>query len=261
MSNLRLADKFALVTGGGQGIGRAIALRLAQDGANVAIADLNIDAAKKVASEIEELGRTSYSVQVDVSNKEEVVEIVNKVVGQFGTIDILVNNAGVGFFNPIFEIDERELDLQYAVNIKGLFFVMQSVAEHMVEKNSGKIINLASQAGRRGEAMALSYCMSKAAVISMTQSAALALAPNKINVNAVAPGVVDTPFWVEVDKKFAKILDLPIGEHKRRTVESIPLGRIEQPEDVANVVAFLASADSDYMTGQTLNVDGGNVLS
>jgi len=131
----------------------------------------------------------------------------------------------------------------------------------MVKNNSGKIVNLASQAGRRGEALALSYCMSKAAVISMTQSAALALAPNKINVNAVAPGVVDTPFWIEVDKKFADILDLPIGEHKRRTVESIPLGRIEQPEDVAKAVVFLASDDAEYITGQTLNVDGGNVTS
>jgi acetoin reductase-like protein len=261
MSGLRLSNKIALVTGGGQGIGRAISLRLAEDGADVAIADLNLEAAQNVSKEIEALGRKSYPLQVDVRNQEVVRESVNKVVEEFGTIDILVNNAGVGIFNPIFDIDEKELDLQYEVNVKGLFFAMQAAAEHMVKKNSGKIVNLASQAGRRGEALALSYCMSKAAVISMTQSAALALAPNKINVNAVAPGVVDTPFWVEVDKKFAKILDLPIGEHKRRVVESIPLGRIEQPEDVAKAVAFLASDDADYITGQTLNVDGGNVTS
>jgi acetoin reductase-like protein len=261
MSELRLSNKIALVTGGGQGIGRAISLRLAEEGAHVAIADLNLEAAQSVAKEVERLGRKAYPLQVDVRDQEVVRESVNKVVEEFGTIDILVNNAGVGIFNPIFDIDEKELDLQYEVNVKGLFFAMQAAAEHMVKKNSGKIVNLASQAGRRGEAMALSYCMSKAAVISMTQSAALALAPNKINVNAVAPGIVDTPFWVEVDKKFAKILDLPIGEHKRRAVESIPLGRIEQPEDVAKAVAFLASDDADYITGQTLNVDGGNVTS
>ncbi|MEH6868458.1 glucose 1-dehydrogenase [Priestia megaterium] len=261
MNNRKLEGKVAFVTGGAQGIGRAITLRLASEGAHIAIADLNLDAAQSVAKEVEDLGSKAYPLQVDVRKKEVIIDSVNKVIEEFGVIDILVNNAGVGIFNPIFDIDEKEFDLQYEVNVKGLFFVMQTVAKHMVEKNSGRIINLASQAGRRGESMALSYCMSKAAVISMTQSAALALAPHKINVNAVAPGVVDTPFWVEVDRKFAKLLDLPIGEHKRRTVESIPLGRIEQPEDVANVVSFLASSDSNYMTGQTLNVDGGNVLS
>jgi len=261
MSKLRLAGKIALVTGGGQGIGRAIALRLAEDGADVAVADLNLESAQNVAREIEHAGRRALAVQADVRKIDMVRKMVSDVVEHFGTIDILVNNAGVGLFNPIFEIDEREMDLQYEVNVKGLFFAMQAAAEHMVKKGSGKIVNLASQAGRRGEAYALSYCMSKAAVISMTQSAALALAPHQINVNAVAPGVVDTPFWVEVDKKFAKILNLPVGEHKRRTVASIPLGRIEQPEDVAKAVAFLASEDADYITGQTLNVDGGNVLS
>jgi acetoin reductase-like protein len=257
----RLNGKAALVTGGGQGIGRAISLRLAKDGADVAIADLKLESAQKVVEEIEQLGRKAIALQVDVRDREAVGDVVRHVPEKLGGLDILVNNAGVGLFNPIFEIDEKELDLQYEVNVKGLFFAMQAAAEQMVKHNSGKIINLASQAGRRGEALALSYCMSKAAVISMTQSAALALAPNKINVNAVAPGVVDTPFWEEVDKKFARIQDLPVGEPKRRAVEAIPLGRMEQPEDVAKVVSFLASSDADYMTGQTVNVDGGNVLS
>lgn len=261
MSEKRLAKKVALVTGGAQGIGRAITLRLAKDGADVAIADLNLDNAQNVAKEVEALGCRAYALQVDVRSKEVVYEAVNKVFEEFGTIDILVNNAGVGLFNGIFDIDEQELDLQYEVNVKGLFFAMQATAVHMVKKNSGRIINIASQAGRRGEPFGLSYCMSKAAVISMTQSAALALAPNKINVNAVAPGVVDTPFWEKVDKIFAKLQNIPEGEPKRRAVEAIPLGRIEQPEDVANVVAFLAGPDSGYMTGQTVNVDGGNVLS
>ena len=256
-----LVEKVALVTGGAQGIGRAICLRLAQDGADVVVADLNMDAANAVVKEIEAMGNKALAVKLDVRNKDEVRSVVNDVVAQMGTIDVLVNNAGVGMFNPIFDIDEAELDLQYEVNVKGLFFVLQAVAEHMVKKNSGKIINLASQAGRRGEALALSYCMSKAAVISINQSAALALAPHKINVNAVAPGVVDTPFWEKVDKQFAKLQNLPEGEPKRRAVGAIPLGRIEQPEDVAKAVSFLAGPDSDYMTGQTINVDGGNVLS
>ncbi|MCP8969669.1 glucose 1-dehydrogenase [Ectobacillus ponti] len=261
MSDLRLAGKVALVTGGGQGIGRAICLRLASDGADVAIADLNLESAQGVAREVEELGRRAFAMQVDVRSKEAVRNSVHQVVAELGSIDILVNNAGVGLFNGIFEIDEQELDLQYEVNVKGLFFAMQAAAEYMVKNNSGKIINLASQAGRRGEPFALSYCMSKAAVISMTQSAAMALAPHKINVNAVAPGVVDTPFWEKVDKIFARLQNLPEGEPRRRAVEAIPLGRIEQPEDVANVVSFLAGPDSNYMTGQTVNVDGGNVLS
>jgi len=261
MSDLRLSGKIAFVTGGGQGIGRAIVLRLARDGADVAIADLNLSTAQEVASEVEALGRKALALQVDVSDREAVRNCVDSVINELGSIDILVNNAGVGLFNNIFDIDEHELDIQFAVNVKGVFFAMQAVAEHMAKKNSGKIINIASQAGRRGEPYALSYCMSKAAVISITQSAALALAPYKINVNAVAPGVVDTPFWEKVDKIFARLQNLPEGEPKRRAVEAIPLGRIEQPEDVANVVAFLASSDSDYMTGQTVNVDGGNVLS
>lgn len=257
-----LSGKVAVVTGGGQGIGRAICLRLARDGADVVVMDLKKENANAVAGEVEAMGVRAMAFEVDVTNREAVRNAMAEVPKALGGIDILVNNAGIGMFNPIFDIEEKELDIQFNVNVKGLFFSLQAAAEHMVQQGrGGRIINLASQAGRRGEALALSYCMSKAAVISINQSAALALAPYKINVNAVAPGVVDTPFWVEVDKKFAKLQGLPEGEPKRRAVEAIPLGRIEQPEDVAKVVAFLAGPDSDYMTGQTVNVDGGNVLS
>ncbi|HET7626798.1 MAG TPA: glucose 1-dehydrogenase [Bacillales bacterium] len=257
----KLDGKVALVTGAGQGIGRAITLKLAEEGADVAIADLVEDNAKSVAAEVEKMGRRSLALQVDVRDREAVRNVVSQVPDKLGGLDILVNNAGVGMFNRIFDIDEKELDIQYEVNVKGLFFTLQAAAEYMAKQKSGKIVNLASQAGRRGEEFALSYCMSKAAVISITQSAALALAKDQVNVNAVAPGVVDTPFWEKVDKKFAELQNLPLGEPKRRAVEAIPLGRMEQPEDVAKVVAFLAGPDSDYMTGQTVNVDGGNVLS
>ncbi|MTI79676.1 MAG: glucose 1-dehydrogenase [Firmicutes bacterium] len=254
----QIGGKVAVVTGGGQGIGRAISLRLAKDGADVAVLDLKLENAEAVAKEVEALGVKAMALQVDVVDRERVVAVMDEVAEKWGKIDILVNNAGLGLFNPFFEVSEEEMDLQFNVNVKGLVFSMQAAASHMIKQNSGKIVNLASQAGRRGEALALSYCMSKAAVISVTQSAGLALAPHKINVNAVAPGVVDTPFWEAVDKKFAKLMDLPEGEPKRQAVAGIPLGRIEQPEDVANVVSFLAGPDSDYVTQQCYNVDGGN---
>ncbi len=256
---MRLQDKVAIVTGGGSGIGRGISLRFATEGARVVIADLDIDAANGVVAEIEAAGGTASSVRVDVRRQDDVQEMVDATVDVYGGIDILVNNAGVGKIIPFFETTEADWDLMFDVNCKGVLFCSQAVAKVMIEQGrGGKIVNLASQAGRRGEALVLAYCASKACVISMTQSMALALAEHKINVNAVAPGIVDTPFWEEVDKQFAKLLNMEIGEPKRTFTQSIPLGRIEQPEDVAAAVAFLASSDADYITQQCLNVDGGN---
>lgn len=255
-----LEGKVAVVTGGGQGIGRAISLRLAQDGADVVVLDMNQENANSVVDEIKKLNRKGLAKLVDVRDKEMVSSVMEEIHLECGSIDILVNNAGAARHNAIFDITEEELDLQFDVNVKGLFFCLQSAARYMADQGSGKIINLASQAGRRGEAHGLSYCMSKAAVISITQSASLALAPYKVNVNAVSPGVVDTPLWETIDKKFSEIRGIPLGQAKKEAVEGIPLGRIEQPEDVANVVSFLAGTDSDYMTGQTVNVDGGNVF-
>jgi D-sorbitol dehydrogenase (acceptor) len=259
---MRLKDKVAIVTGGAQGIGRAISRRLADEGARVVIADYNLDQAQATEQELCEAGATARAIRVDVTSEDDIRRLVDETVAAFGGIDVLVNNAGVGQIKPMFEISREEWDWIFDVNVKGLFFVLQAVAVRMVEQGrGGKIINLASQAGRRGEALVLHYCASKATVISITQSAAMALAEHGINVNAVAPGIVDTPFWEEVDRQFAKIQGLPVGEPKRRAIASIPLGRIEQPEDVAGLAAFLASKDSDYITGQTVNVDGGNVMS
>ncbi len=256
---MRLQDKVAIVTGGGSGIGHGICLRLAEEGASVVVADLDADAAERVAGEISGQNGLAMGVRVDVRNQDSVQEMVDKAVETYGGIDILVNNAGVGKIIPFFETTEADWDFIFDVNCKGVLFCSQAVARVMIEQGrGGKIVNLASQAGRRGEALVLAYCASKACVISMTQSTALALAEHKINVNAVAPGIVDTPFWEQVDRQFAKLLHMEIGEPKRTFTASIPLGRIEQPADVAGAVAFLASSDADYITQQCLNVDGGN---
>ncbi|MDP9352050.1 MAG: L-iditol 2-dehydrogenase [Chloroflexota bacterium] len=256
---MKLEGKVAIVTGGAQGMGRAISLRLAQEGARIVIADLTQEAGQKVVEEIASAGGEAVAVATDVRNQEQVQSMVDTAVREFGGLDILVNNAGVGKIIPFLDTTEQDWDFMFNVNCKGLLWCSQAAARVMIEQGrGGKIINLASQAGRRGEAFVLAYCASKACVISMTQSMALALAEHKINVNAIAPGVVDTPFWEQVDRQFAQLMDLPVGEPKRRAVASIPLGRIEQPEDVAGVAAFLASSDADYITQQCINVDGGN---
>jgi acetoin reductase-like protein len=256
---MRLQDKTAIVTGGAQGMGRAISLRYAQEGARVVVADLKQEAAQRVVDEIAGTGGQALAVAVDVRKQEQVQAMVDAAVREFDGLDILVNNAGVGRIVPFLETTEADWDFMFDINCKGLLWCSQAAARVMIEQGrGGKIINLASQAGRRGEALVLAYCASKAAVISMNQSIALALAPHKINVNAIAPGIVDTPFWEEVDRQFAKLMDLPVGEPKKRAVASIPLGRIEQPEDVAAAAVFLASSDADYITQQCLNVDGGN---
>ena len=256
---MRLEGKVAIVTGGAQGIGRASAHRFASEGAGVVIGDLNLEGAQSVVSEIEGKGGKAAAMAIDVRDPAQAQAIVDLAVERFGGVDILMNNAGVIRITPFLEIDEAEWDLLFDVNCKGMLWCSQAAARRMIEQGrGGKIINVASQAGRRGEALVLTYCASKAAVISMTQSMALALAPHKINVNAIAPGIVDTPLWESNDRRFAELLGMEVGEPKRTFVATIPLGRIEQPEDVAGMAAFLASSDSDYITQQCYNVDGGN---
>src|SRR5947208_2000576 len=258
-ANMKLQDKVAIVTGGAQGMGKAIARRFIEEGARVVIADLQEDAAQAAANELSNGNGSAVAVRVDVRDAEQVQAMVDTAVREFGGLDILVNNAGVGKIIPFLETTERDWNFMFDVNCKGLLWCSQAAAQVMIKQGrGGKIINMASQAGRRGEAYVLAYCASKACVISMTKSIALALAEHKINVNAIAPGVVDTPFWVEVDKQFARIMNLEVGEPRRRAIASIPLGRIEQPEDITGMAVFLASSESDYMTQQCINVDGGN---
>jgi D-sorbitol dehydrogenase (acceptor) len=256
---MKLEGKVAAVTGAGSGMGRAIAQAYAREGAKVLIADIDLDAAEDGAGAIAAGGGDASAIRIDVRDRAQAQAMVDAAIERFGGLDILVNNAGVGRIVPFLETTNEDWDFMFDVNCKGLLWCSQAAARQMIAQGrGGKIINLASQAGRRGEALVLAYCASKACVINMTQSMALALAEHRINVNGIAPGIVDTPFWVEVDRQFAKLLGWEIGEPKRRFVESIPLGRIEQPEDVTGAAIFLASSDSDYMTQQTLNVDGGN---
>jgi D-sorbitol dehydrogenase (acceptor) len=261
---MKLKGKVALITGGARGIGAAIAARYAAEGAQVVVADMLADEAVATAKAI---GGEAFAVPVDVTRVASIETMVETVIGNVGAIDILVNNAAIFDMAPIVEVTEKSWDTQFAVNTKGLFFTLQSVAKRMIAQNAadparrGKIINIASQAGRRGEPLVAVYCASKAAVISLTQSAGLDLIKHRINVNGIAPGVVDTPMWDQVDALFAKYERRPLGEKKRLVGEAVPFGRMGLPEDHAGAALFLASSDSDYVVAQTLNVDGGNWMS
>jgi D-sorbitol dehydrogenase (acceptor) len=225
----------------------------------VAVADVALIGARAKAAA---LGDPSFAVELDVTSQVSINRMVETVVARAGGIDILVNNAAVFDMEPVLEITAESYDKVFAVNVKGLLFTLQAVARRMVKQGrGGKIINISSQAGRRGEALVATYCASKAAVISITQSAGLALIPHKINVNGISPGVVDTPMWRKVDTLFARYEDRPIGEKKRLVGEAVPYGRMGLPGDHVGAAVFLASSDSDYIVAQTLNVDGGNWMS
>jgi NAD(P)-dependent dehydrogenase (short-subunit alcohol dehydrogenase family) len=247
---MRLEGKVAIITGGARGIGRAIATAYAAEGARVVVADIN---ATEVASVAAEIGHGAIGVGVDVTQQASIDAMVSTVVERAGRIDILVNNAGVFEMGSILEFPRESYAKQFAVNVEGLLFTLQAVARQMVEQGQGgKIINFASQAGRRGEALV---------AISITQSAGLELIKHGINVNGMAPGVVDTPMWDVVDAQFAKHFNLPIGEKKRQVGLAVPYGRMGHVEDMTGAAVFLASSDADYIVAQTLNVDGGNWMS
>lgn len=256
---MRLKDKTAIITGGARGIGAAIAEGYAREGARVCIADIELKAAEETAALI---GNGAFAFPLDVTKVASIAACVAEAEKRMGGIDILVNNAAVFDMAPFGEITEKSYDTIFAVNVKGLLFMLQAVAESMKKRvKGGKIINFASQAGRRGEALVAVYCASKAAVISITQSAGLALIKHGINVNGIAPGVVDTPMWDHVDSLFAKFEDRPIGEKKRLVGEAVPFGRMGRPADHVGCAIFLASSESDYVVAQTYNVDGGQWMS
>ena len=258
---MQLDGKVAIVTGSGSGMGRAMALGYAREGARVVVADLNEPAAQQVVDEITSAGGQALAHRFDVSDPEESKKLVARTVDELGSLDILVNNAGIGLIKEVWSTTPEEWDRIFNVNVRGLFFCSQAACEPMRRQRSGKIINMASIAGRRGEALVVAYCASKATVISITQSVALAMAPYGVNVNAMAPGIVDTPYWKEVDKQFADIQGKQEGEVFAEAKNLVPLGRTSVPEDVVPLAIFLASSGSDYITGQTYNVEGGMVMS
>ena len=256
---MKLENKVAIVTGGGRGIGAAICRRYAEEGARVVIADRREDEGRALAADI---GRGAIALPFEATSMDSIRALVAETVARAGGVDILVNNAAVFDLAPVLEITEESYDTVFAVNVKGLLFTLQAVARQMVAQGrGGKIINMSSQAGRRGEALVAVYCASKAAVISLTQSAGLGLIEHKINVNGIAPGVVDTAMWDRVDALFAKYEHRAIGEKKKLVGEAVPYGRMGMPEDLTGAAVFLASADADYIVAQTLNVDGGNWMS
>jgi len=201
-------------------------------------------------------------IACDVTETAAITGMVTKAVDGLGPIHTLFNNAAVFDMAPLLESNEAMFDKLFAVNVKGAFFVMQAVLQHMVTSGTrGAVINMASQAGRRGEALVSHYCASKAAIVSYTQSAALAMAPHHIRVNGISPGVIDTPMWAHVDSLFAKYEDLPLGEKKKQVGLAVPLGYMGTPNDICGAAVFLASQEASYITAQTLNVDGGSVMS
>lgn len=284
------SDKVAIVTGAGQGIGRGVALRLGREGARVVVAEYNHETAQQVAGELQAIGQKALAYPVDISDVAAVHKMVDDVVAAWGRIDILVNNAGVVQTKPLLDLTEADWDRVVDINMRGTFFCLQAVAQQMIRQLPdslrggagladvlagqlskeatevvttdlqpcyGKIINFSSIAGRRGRPLSTHYAATKAAIISVTQSAALALAPYRINVNAVCPGIVPTPMWDSIDKDRANLFGARPGEAMSAFINQVPLKRAATPEDLAGAVTFLCSPDADYITGQALNVDGG----
>ncbi|MEW9920125.1 L-iditol 2-dehydrogenase [Marimonas sp. MJW-29] len=255
----RLAGKTALITGAARGIGLAFAKAYVAEAARVAIADINIDRAQEAAAEI---GAAAIAVEMDVTDQASIDAGVAATVEAFGQIDILINNAALFTAAPIVEIDRADYQRVFDINVAGTLFTLQAVAQHMIERGiRGRIINMASQAGRRGEPLVAVYCATKAAVISLTQSAGLNLIEHGINVNAIAPGVVDGEHWDGVDAFFAKYENKAPGQKKKEVAAGVPFGRMGKPEDLTGMAVFLASDEAEYIVAQCYNVDGGQWMS
>lgn len=258
---MKLSGKVALVTGAAQGIGRGIALRLAKDGADIVLVDLSLDKLTQVAKEIQALGRKATTCLADVSERDEVFAAVEHAHATMGGLDIMVNNAGISQVKPLLDVTQEEVERIYRINVQGTLWGIQAAAVKFKElKRKGKIINASSIAGHEGYALLGVYSSTKFAVRALTQAAAKELAVDGITVNAYCPGVVGTDMWVDIDKRMSEITGAPIGATYEKFVNGIALGRAETPDDVAAFVAYLASPDADYMTGQAPLIDGGLVF-
>ncbi len=256
---MRLQGKTALITGAARGIGLAFAQAYVREGAQVAIADIDTARARAAAAE---LGAAALAVEMDVTRQDSIDAAVAQTVAHFGRIDILINNAAIFTAAPIVDITRADYQRTFDINVAGTLFTLQAVARHMIERGGGgKIINMASQAGRRGEPLVAVYCATKAAIISLTQSAALNLIPHGINVNAISPGVVDGEHWDGVDAFFAKHEGKAPGQKKKEVGAAVPYGRMGTADDLTGMAIFLASDEADYIVAQTYNVDGGQWMS
>ena len=257
---MSIGGKVALITGAGQGIGRAIALRLARDGADIAIVDLNEEKTKAVADEVRAAGRKATTFKADVSKRDDVYAAVDHTEKSLGGFDVMVNNAGIAQVKPLSDVTPAEVEKILKVNVEGVLWGIQAAAKKFQErKQKGKIISASSIAGHDGFEMLGVYAATKFAVRALTQTAAKEFAHDGITVNAYCPGIVGTDMWVEIDRRFAEITGAPVGATYKKYVEGIALGRAQTPEDVAAFVSFLAGPDSDYMTGQAPLIDGGMV--
>ena len=257
---MELASRIAIVTGAGRGIGRATALELARLGADIVVAELDRVTADRTASEVKGLGRRAIVVPTDVTSRAALATMVERTQAEFGRLDILVNNAGIYRAAATLDVTEEHWDAVLDINAKAVFFASQAVLPVMIAQKRGVIVNLASLAGKIGSKTNLPYNASKAAVVSMTKSLALAHAADGIRVNCVCPGFVETDMWAKVAKEQGALLGMSAEEFTRQRAAAVPLGRMEKPEDVANVIGFLCSDKSAYMTGQALNVTGGVIM-
>ncbi|MFZ9677931.1 MAG: SDR family NAD(P)-dependent oxidoreductase [Quisquiliibacterium sp.] len=271
MQDSSLQDAVVAVTGAGQGIGRAIATAFARQGARLVVSDINGDAAQATADALRELGVQAEALRVDVRSPDDNAVQVARAAAKFGRLDVMVCNAGIVQVKHFMDLVPADWDTMMGVNVTGVFLSMQAAARQMLGQAprmagapQGKIINLASIAGRMGAgpiaALMAPYRASKAAVISLTQSAAITLAP-KVTVNAICPGIVDTAMWEKIDRDMAEQTGAALGQSWQQRIAAIPMGRPQEPQDVAGVAVFLGSSAADYMTGQSINVEGGLVMS
>ncbi|ARK30163.1 acetoin reductase [Halalkalibacter krulwichiae] len=254
-------QKTAVITGSAQGIGKGIALRLAKDGFNIVLNDLNEDLLHETVREFETKQIKVAAFVGDAAKQNDQRALVEKAVDRFGSVDVFINNAGVEQVAPIEEITPDQLESLFQVNVFGVVYGIQAAAEQMKkQENGGKIINACSIAGHQAYTMLSAYCATKFAVRSFTQSAAQEYAKDKITVNAYCPGIVGTSMWERIDEAMSRYMNVEKGEAFKKFAEGIALGRTQEPEDVANFVSYLASTDSDYMTGQSIMIDGGIVF-
>ena len=254
---MRLKNKIGIVTGAATGIGKAIATRFVAEGARVAVADIEFDNAQKTSAQI---GSAAIALKVDVSESNSVENMVAEVQKQLGPIDILVNNAGISEIVPFLELQEETWDKHININLKGAFLCSQIVLKSMAKRKCGKIINMSSQSGKKGSSCYQAYCASKFGIIGLTQSTAAEFASLGININAICPGFVMTALWDKMLPEYAAKRNMTVDEVKNYLLSRIPMGRFCTPQDIAAVACFLASDDSDYLTGQAINVTGGMIM-